>query len=125
MTDVFKAVVFGLLMFLISAGLVRGSVYQMAFQMQILYPNIDSKMISDRVKDRAFTRGWLISSVVASSLAGVGLYSENEYFGVAAILSGVFLIAGYSGWRGIRDFRQAVKEIGAPWPPSPRDQKWP
>jgi hypothetical protein len=122
---IFKAIFFGLGAFVFSAWLVRGAVWNAAWHMSIRYRNIDCDAISRRVEGQAYSKEWLAASVAGSMLEGLGFYFGEDYLGIAAMLLGIFVIGGYIGWQGFRDFYRAVREIGVPWPPHPRDQKWP
>lgn len=116
-----KALLVWLVTFAVSAALARGAAWQWAFQMTIPFPSYDNEAIYLRIKDRVFTRGWLLAAVISSSLVG-GAMLVDDVSMLLMCVSGSILIVAVTASRGYKLFRLALDELMLPWPPIQRDE---
>ncbi|MFM5893841.1 MAG: hypothetical protein ACKOQM_05330 [Novosphingobium sp.] len=105
--------------FLISLVAARGAAWRIAFQLTMPFPSYDDEAIYNQIKERVFTRMWLLCTIVGSSFVAIAMHSD-EFPAVVLILLGAILITTYNVVRGYKLFRIALTELALPWPPRPK-----
>lgn len=112
-----KASITWLVMFGVSMILARGAAWQTAFQLTIPFPSYDENLIYGKIKDRVFSRAWLLIAIVSSSLVAAAMMVDEV---TMLVLSGagVILIVSFTAVQGYRLFRTALKEMNLSWPPN-------
>ena len=111
-----KAVLIWIIVFGVSALLARGSAIQWALQLTIPFRQYDSDTIYDRIKNRVFTKMWLICAIFSSTLISSAMLLD-EVPALLLIVCGTILIVTQTSVQGYKLFRVALLEMGLPWPP--------